>query len=80
MLMQPTGDESCTSSFAYESVIGQGTIEKADEAEKESLLTLILSHYRIALKKFNPIHLDNTVVYKINVLSYTAKRRINDRI
>lgn len=78
-VMLPIGDESCTSSFAYESVIGQGTIIKADEAEKEHLLTMILSHYGITAKKFNPVHFENTVIYKINVESYTAKRRVNDR-
>ena len=80
MVMQPIGEESCTSSFAYESVIGTGIIEKADDAEKESLLTILLAHYGIEAKKYNPIHLANTVVYKINVMEYTAKHRINDRI
>ncbi len=80
MLMQPIGDESCTSSFAYESVIGQGTIEKADESEKVELLTQLLAHYGIPAKKFNPIHLANTVIYKIHAVQYTAKPRVNDRI
>ena len=80
MLLPPTGNESCTSSFAYESVIGQGTIEKADESEKEKLLTLLLAHYGIEAKVFNPMHLANTVIYKVHVVSYTAKRRRNDRV
>lgn len=80
MLMQPIGEESCTSSFAYESVIGSGVIEKADDAEKEQLLTLLLAHYGIEAKQFNPMHLANTVIYKINAVSYTGKHRINDRI
>lgn len=80
MLMQPIGEESCTSSFAYQSIIGQGLIEKADESEKEHLLTLLLAHYGIEAQKFNPIHLANTVIYKISVENYTAKHRINDRI
>ena len=80
MLLPPTGDESCTSSFAYESVIGQGMIEKADESEKEKLLSLLLAHYGIEAKAFNPVHLANTVVYKIHAVSYTAKRRRNDRV
>lgn len=80
MVMQPTGEESCTSSFAYESVIGNGTIETANESEKDQLLTILLEHYGIEAKKFNPVHLANTVIYKINVIKYTAKRRSNDRI
>lgn len=78
-LMQPLGEESCTSSFAYESVIGTGTIEKAADSEKEALLTLLLEHYGITAKHFNPVHLANTVVYKITATTYTAKRRVNDR-
>jgi nitroimidazol reductase NimA-like FMN-containing flavoprotein (pyridoxamine 5'-phosphate oxidase superfamily) len=78
--MQPMGEESCTSSFAYESVIGQGQIVEAEESEKEELLTQILAHYEIQAEKFNPIHLANTVVYKIAAENYTAKHRINDRI
>ena len=80
MLMQPIGEESCTSSFAYESVIGNGMIERANESEKEQLLTILLEHYGIEAKKFNSMHFANTVIYKINVIKYTAKHRINDRI
>lgn len=78
-LMQPLGEEACTSSFAYESVIGNGEIEKAAESEKEALLTRLLEHYGITVKRFNSVHLANTVVYKIKVATYTAKRRVNDR-
>lgn len=79
MLMQPIGSESCTSSFAYESVIGSGIIEKAEEREKEQLLTLLLAHYQIKAQTFNPIHLANTAIYKIHAVSYMAKHRVNDR-
>ena len=79
-IMQPIGEESCTGSFAYESVIGNGIIEKAKNTEKEQLLTLLLLHYGIKKQKFNPIHLENTVVYKITATNYTAKRKINDRV
>lgn len=78
-LIHPIGDKSCTSSFAYESVIGQGLITKADDAEKEKLLGTLLNRYGIETKTFSPIHLANTVVYKITVEAYTAKRRKNDR-
>ena len=73
-LILPSGKEGCTASFAYESVIGQGYIEKASEEEKEHLLILRLQHYGIDTCTFRPTTLQNTVVYKINVSSYTAKR------
>ncbi len=76
-LMLPTKKEACTSSFAYESVIGQGTIEKAQESEKEELLTALLEHYGIEQKEFHPAHLANTVVYKIHVEHYTAKHHLS---
>lgn len=76
-LIRPTGEEDCTSSFAYESVIGHGVIEKAEESEKEELLALLLEHYGIAHKKFHPGALNNTLVYKIDVEDYTAKHRVN---
>ena len=78
-LLRPAGAESCTASYAYESVIGQGTIEPAAEEEKEALLAALLAHYGIEAQTFNPVHLANTVVYKIRVESCTAKRRVNDR-
>ena len=52
----------------------------ADESEKEKLLTSLLAHYGIEAKAFNPVHLANTVIYKIHAVSYTAKRRVNDRV
>lgn len=80
MLIPPTGDKSCTASFAYESVIGQGIIEKADESEKENLLAQLLAHYGIKAEKFDPKYLAVTAVYKINAVNYTAKHRIDDRV
>ncbi len=50
----------------------------ADESEKEKLLTSLLAHYGIEAKAFNPVHLANTLIYKIPAVSYTAKRRVND--
>lgn len=79
MLMPPVGDEPCTASYAYESVIGHGIIEVADESEKEYLLKKLLQKYDIEVKHFNPEHLSNTVIYKIFSESYTAKCRKNDR-
>ena len=55
-LMSPLGKESCTTSFAYESVIGQGVIEKAAEEEKEPLLTELLRHYALAILNCSANH------------------------
>ena len=52
----------------------------ADESEKEKLLTSLLANYGIEEKAFNPVHLANTLIYKIPAVSYTAKRRVNDRV
>lgn len=73
----PNGDESCTASMAYESVIGQGEMSLLSDDKKERALSIILNHYHIESKKFNPIHLANTAVYSIKCSSYTAKRRLN---
>lgn len=74
-LIQPNGEESCTASMTYESVIGQGEMSLLSDYEKERALSIILKHYHIESKKFNPIHLANTAVYSIKCSSYTAKRR-----
>lgn len=74
-LIQPNGEESCTASMTYESVIGQGEMNLLADVEKERALAIILNHYQIEAKKYNPIHLSNTAVYSIKCSSYTAKRR-----
>lgn len=74
-LILPNGDESCTASMAYESVIGQGEMSLLSDDEKERALSIILNHYHIESKKFNPIHLASTAVFSIKCSSYTAKRR-----
>lgn len=74
-LIQPNGEESCNASMTYESVIGQGEMSLLSDYEKERALSIILKHYHIESKKFNPIHLANTAVYSIKCSSYTAKRR-----
>ena len=80
MLMPPVGEESCTASFAYESVVGQGLVEQVGDSEKEALLVQLVEQYGIAANAFHPAQLANTAVYKIKVETFTAKRRINDRI
>lgn len=79
IFMPPLNDEVCKASMAYESVIGQGLIFSASESEKEKMLGKILEHYNIHGGNFNPVQLENTKVYKIEVLSFTAKRRKNER-
>lgn len=77
-LIAPSGTDACTASFAYESVIGNGRIERVKESEKEASLIKILEHYGIESKVFHPTYFTNTVVYKIIVESFTAKaRKIN---
>lgn len=78
-LMPPINGTVCTASMAYESVIGQGEILTVDDSEKENVLEKILEHYNIHGGKFNPVSLQNTKVYKIEVQSFTAKRRKNER-
>lgn len=75
MLIAPQGKEPCTASYAYESVIGRGLAERAEEAEKGRLLRLIAEHYGIPAETFHPGYFASTVVYKIIVEHYTAKRR-----
>lgn len=74
-LILPNGDESCNASMTYESVIGQGEMSLLSDDEKERALSIILNHYHIESKKFNPIHLANTAVFSIKCSSYTAKHR-----
>lgn len=74
-LILPNGDKSCTSSMAYESVIGQGEMVLLTGEEKLHALFAILAHYGIESKNFDPIHFENTAVYCIKCTSYTAKRR-----
>lgn len=75
-LIQPGGEDSCTTSMAYESVIGQGEMVMLTEEEKAHALTVILDHYQVETKKFHPVHFANTIAYSIRCSSYTAKRRI----
>ncbi len=74
-LIPPAGTEACTASFAYKSIIGQGLVSRAKESEKAILLRELLCHYGIEANAFSPSSLANTVVYKIEAISYTAKGR-----
>lgn len=74
-LIQPTGEESCTASMAYESVIGQGELTLLGEEEKAHALRVILAHYQITAGEFHPVHFANTAVYRMKCSACTAKRR-----
>ena len=56
-------------------MIGQGIAELAPKEKKEDLLKKLLEHYRIPLRSFSPVYLEQTAVYQIIVKQYTAKRR-----
>lgn len=77
--MPPVGEETCTASYAYASVIGQGIIETVPESEKEEYLAALVAHFGISTAKFSPTHLANTKMYRIKTESYTAKRHENHR-
>ena len=74
-LLPPTGEEGCTTGFAYESAIGQGVITLAEEGEKEKLLTALLAHYGVTGKGLSPTAVAQTAVYKLTVEHITGKRR-----
>lgn len=74
-LVPPTGGVSCTTGYSYASLIGQGTIRKAGDSEKVKYLDVLLLHYGVTPSGYAPAHLANTLVYVIDVESYTAKRR-----
>lgn len=65
--IKPVGEEACTSSFAYASIIGQGIIEDVPEEEKERYLMELIKNYHVEDVHFNPIHLANTKMYRIRV-------------
>lgn len=67
--------ESCTWGMAYESVIGQGTIEILPDNEKEKALTFLMAQYGQKECRFDPEVLKRTKVMKLRVLSCTGKRR-----
>lgn len=73
------GEESCTASFSYASMIAHGLAEKVSEEEKESYSNELLAHYHIPHVHYNPVHFVNTVIYRIVITDYTAKRRKMDR-
>lgn len=74
-LIAPQGEEGCTASMTYESVIGQGRMTPLTDGEKAHALSVILGHYQLEAGKFDPVHFANTTAYSIRCSTYTAKRR-----
>lgn len=65
----------CT--FAYESVMGTGTIRMVNGQEKECALGLIMEHYHPGEHAyFNPAAIPITVVYCLEVKTMTGKRKM----
>ncbi len=65
----------CT--FAYESVMGTGTISLVDGDEKVRGLDLIMDHYHLGENAYyNPAAIPRTVVYRLDVKTITGKRKM----
>ena len=75
-LIPPAGDECCSASMAYESVIGQGEITLLSGEEKLHGLSVIADHYQIESRQFHPGLMADTAVYCIRSSACTAKRRL----
>lgn len=74
-LIPPSGGVACTASYAYESVIGTGVAEIAEEDEKPRILSLLMHHYGIDNTNFSPAQIQAVTVYRIIAETYSAKRR-----
>ncbi len=68
-------DEKGTCSMNYESVIGQGIIDRVPDEEKETALGIIMAHYRQEDFPFNAAVMPQTAVLKLTVSRMTGKRR-----
>lgn len=66
----------CT--FAFESIIGQGTIRMIDDKnEKLQALDILMDHYYPGENKyFNPAAIPRTAVYCLEVEHMTGKRKV----
>lgn len=72
--------DPCQVSTAYDSVIGQGTIEKLESAEeKAAALGAVCGHYGVDAAQFPEKMMEKTAAYRIRVPDYTAKRNLASR-
>lgn len=71
------GDYTCSYSFAYSSIMGNGTIQKIeDEREKVHGLKLLMEHMDPQAElEFLPSMLERVAVYRIDVSEFTGKCR-----
>lgn len=71
------GDYTCSYSFAYSSIMGNGTIQKIeDEREKIHGLQLLMKHMDPQAElEFLPQMLERVAVYRIDVKEFTGKCR-----
>jgi nitroimidazol reductase NimA-like FMN-containing flavoprotein (pyridoxamine 5'-phosphate oxidase superfamily) len=69
------GEDPCSWTFSYQSVIGQGTIQElVNENEKIEGLNHIVAHYAGPGGVFSPAVLDRLRVWKIEVETMTGKQ------
>lgn len=72
-----TGDYTCSYSYSYRSIMGNGKVRRAaDEQEKIYGLTKIMEHMAPDAEiEFSPSMLERTEVYIIEMERFTAKER-----
>lgn len=72
-----TGDYTCSYSYAYRSIMGNGVIRKLEDPEEKVYgLAKIMEHLAPEAKlEFSEAMLDRTEVFRIDVKSFTGKER-----
>ena len=70
-------EEEMNCTMAYESVMGNGTIEHVPDEEKFQALKILMRQYHAEDFKFNTNMMKATTVLKMTVLDMTGKRRNN---
>ncbi|MBD5470403.1 MAG: pyridoxamine 5'-phosphate oxidase family protein [Lachnospiraceae bacterium] len=68
-------DEKMSCTMEYESIIGQGIIEKVSDEQKYDALMVLMRQYHQEDFPFNQNIMPQTTVLKLTVNSYTAKHR-----
>lgn len=72
-----TGDYTCSYSYSYRSIMGNGTVSRVDDRQEKIYgLTKIMEHMAPGAKiEFSPEALERTAVFCIEVEHFTAKER-----
>lgn len=72
-----TGDYTCSYSYSYRSIMGNGTVGRVDDRQEKIYgLTKIMEHMAPGAKiEFSPEMLERTEVFRIEVEYFTAKER-----